>query len=341
MGAGFDGCRRDWFAEIPQRAEFGIVTPGGCARAPTAFGTMLLNSPTRPDRLHFQKNPVHCVRSLPVMLHLARHTLAPWLLLVAACGQFAAGIALAQDVPVPLDPQQIDLSGVKDRTDLSFEESPAYYAILDHVRQVAPAELQQQATAAMQDRWEQSPRFSRWPLEEFPLFYDLTQRPDDYRGQPITLRGHLVRLVKYAAGPNEFGIETLYEGWLVTPDAETHPTTVICTEIPPNMPIGEELIDGVSVTGYFFKLHNYSARDRKVRFAPMVLAAELNWSPVAEANTGRPLMYSAIIIGLLVLSCIAGGLAVMVSRRNRHAKLTRQRASAADPSPDFLNDLTP
>jgi hypothetical protein len=274
------------------------------------------------------------------MLHALRI-----LIVVFACGILLVP-ARADDDLAPAEPgdgegpAEPNLSGVTDRSELAFEESPAYYALLDRARNADPAELQQRAEALLQQRWEDSPRFHQFPLEEFPLFYDLTQHPEQYRGQPVHMRGHLIRLVKYAAGPNVYGIDTLYEGWLVTPDAETHPTTVICTGIPDGMPIGEELIDGVRVTGYFFKLHTYSSRDNKVRFAPMVLAHRLHWSPVAGAP-GWPVSQTAVVLAVLALAAVAVGIAWMNSRRSAAAKQQRLRESIPESAPEFLNDLSP
>jgi hypothetical protein len=267
------------------------------------------------------------------MLHVLRT-----LFVVFACGILVAANS-ADDARTQLDPPQFDLSAVTDRTPLAFEESPAYYQILDHVRTVDPAALRKRALDLRQQRWEDSPRFRQFPLEEYPLFYDLTQSPDQYRGQPVHMRGHLIRLVKYAAGPNDYGIDTLYEGWLVTPDAATHPATVICTEIPAGMSIGEELVDGVRVSGYFFKLHTYSSRDNKVRFAPMVLAHRLQHAPVAAA-TGWPVSTTTMIISVLAAAALAIVVAWITARRSAAAKQKRFRDAVPETPPEFLDDLT-
>ena len=234
----------------------------------------------------------------------------------------------------------IDLSHLVDRADLAFEESEAYYGLLDHVRTASEDDLRSEAARLLRTRWEDSPRFRQWPIEEFPLFYDLTQQPESYRGRPVTMRGHLVRLVKYAAGDNEHGIDTLYEGWLVTPDAETHPTTVVCTEIPEGMRVGEELVDGVSVTGYFFKLHTYSSRDRKTRFAPMVLARTMAWTPPNPDSAGFPVTLPVTVAVSVGFILIAGVVVWTSARRTRALRDARFQDTVPKEAPDFLNDLT-
>ena len=247
----------------------------------------------------------------------------------------------SQDSPEGAEVEPIDLSSIVDRTDLSFEESAAYYGLLDRIRTVPDNDLRAAAARLHHARWENSPQFQQWPESDFPLFYDLTQHPEEYRGQPVTMHGHLVRLVKYAAGENAHGIDTLYEGWIVTPDAETHPTTVICTEIPSGMPIGEELIDGVSVTGYFFKLHTYPSRDRKTRFAPMLLARTMTWVPPDPAATGWPVSQPLLVSTFVCCVMVAGLIAWISARRTRVLREGRFEDNVPRDPPEFLKDLTP
>lgn len=234
----------------------------------------------------------------------------------------------------------VDLSAVTDRSELSFEETEAYYALLDSASRTARSSLESKARKLISERRDALPELAAQADDDFPLFYDLTQHPEAYRGQPVTMRGHLVRLVKYEAGPNEHGIDTLYEGWLVTPDSQTHPATVICTEIPEGMPIGEELIDGVSVTGLFFKLHTYPSRDNKVRFAPMVLAHTFEWSPEGVSTTGWPISQSAMIATILLLAIVCGLVVWRVSRQDVRSRSARYDDVVPQQPPDFLNDLT-
>lgn len=268
------------------------------------------------------------------MLHALRSLVVVFACLIV----WAPSPVLCDDAPETEAEPDIDLSGVTDRTPLAFEESPAYYALLERARRADPQGLEAQARQFLRQRWEDSPRFREFPFEEFPLFYDLTQDPEAYRGQPLHLRGHLIRLVKYAAGPNDYGIDTLYEGWLVTPDAETHPTTVIFTQIPEGMPIGEELINGVSTTGFFLKLHTYSSRDKKTRFAPMVLAHTLEWTPV-PAGTNWLLSRTSTIVAILGLAALAILAYGLTSRRHAAARRKRYTESVPTSPPEFLSDL--
>ncbi len=240
-----------------------------------------------------------------------------------------------------VDLSAIDLTTVTDRTDLSFDESPAYYGILAHARSVPLPALEAAARELRRRRWQSSPRFRDRPEAEFPLFVDLIEHPEAYRGQPVTVSGHTIRLVTYPAGPNDEGIDTLYEAWLVTDDSQQHPTTVICTEIPQGMPIGEELIDGVSVTGYFFKLRTYPSRDRKIRFAPLILAHTMTWHPPPDAAVGWVLSPWQLCGGVAAVIIMISVLLFLSARRRR--RLHEERISEVLPEQpsDFLKSLTP
>ncbi len=241
----------------------------------------------------------------------------------------------AADVELPAG---IDLTAVTDRSALSFEEAAPYYGILAHVRDVSATDLRAASDRFRQQHWESSPRFNLPAASPPPVFVDLIEDPAAFRGQPVTLSGHLIRLVKSSAGPNEFDIDTLYEGWLVTDDSQQHPATIICTNIPPGMPIGEETIDGVSVTGYFLKLRTYPSRDRKTRFAPLILAQTLAWNPPKSLvgwGVSPVVLYGGLAVGTITVIVMGWSSA----RRHRRLRDARYRQSVPDEPPEFLESL--
>ena len=252
-------------------------------------------------------------------------------LLIAAQSREAAVVRL---------PAEIDLSIVTDRSELSFDEGQPYFGTLEHVRDVPADDLRNSARQFLHQRWESAARFAQRPEAEFPLFVDMIENPSAYRGRPVTLSGHLIRMVKSKAGPNEHAIETLYEGWLVTDDSQQHPVTIICTDIPSGMPIGEETIDGVSVTGYFLKLRTYPSRDRKIRFAPLILAHSMDWRPVTAKKEWD--VSPSILYGGIMLCTIACLLTMWFSaRRHKLVRDARRRESIPDNPPEFLESLNP
>ena len=166
------------------------------------------------------------------------------------------------------------------------EEADAYFAILNHARNLSLKQLKDGATRFEAERRRiirQDPTYRyylRKPEAPFPTFVDLYRAPEAYHGRLVTFRGHVRRLVSYPAGKNDLGLEQLHEAWMYTDEAQQNPVVVVCTELPPKMPVGSDiLIDFVSATGYFFKRYGYNDRNGEPRFAPLILARRLEWAP--------------------------------------------------------------
>ena len=166
------------------------------------------------------------------------------------------------------------------------DEATGYFAILNHARQLPLTELKSAAKQFQTERLpiiRRDPEFRayfRKPDAEFPTFADLFHHPDVYHGRLVTFHGHLRRLISSPAGENPHGLQQLHEGWLYADGAQQNPVVVVCTELPPNIPTGTDiLVDFVSVTGYFFKRYGYEDRSGQPRFAPLILAQRLEWTP--------------------------------------------------------------
>ena len=154
-----------------------------------------------------------------------------WMILVLASSAVAG-----DDVPVALDPEilapVLEPSGSLISRGIRAAESEAYYRVLDHARQVEATRLEAAAARFLQKRRNVAalPGTRKRPMADFPVFVDLynnVKTPEIYHGQPVTLRGHLRKLVALPAGDNEYGIETLYEAWLYTQNSQQHPAVVI------------------------------------------------------------------------------------------------------------------
>lgn len=201
------------------------------------------------------------------------------------------------------------LDQVQDRTFLDEADVEGYYGLLNQARQQEVPAVSAAAQKFLAGRRPQSKKFGRVPPEKFPLFADLLNEPEPYRGQPVTLRGHSQEMKRYAAEENPYGITTLYECSLFTDDSQSHPTTVVFTEAPADLPLGEQIVDGVVVSGYFLKLRAYYARDEKTRVAPLILARSITWrrDRVASSWISSGTQYALyagltlIVIGWLVL----------------------------------------
>ena len=166
------------------------------------------------------------------------------------------------------------------------DEATGYFAILNHARQLPLTDLKSAAMQFQTGRLTAIRRdpeyraYFRKPDALFPTFADLYRKPEVYHGQLVTFRGHLRRLVSSSAGENPHGIQQLHEAWLYVDGAQQNPVVVVCTELPPNIPAGTDiLVDFVSATGYFFKRYGYEDRSGQPRFAPLILAQRLEWTP--------------------------------------------------------------
>ena len=162
--------------------------------------------------------------------------------------------------PARLDPELV--AGVHDNSlGIRNDESAAYYKILAQARRFSQTELDSAAA-------------------DHVTFAQMNADPDDFRGRLITLRGRLKRLTPIPALENDFGIETVYEAWIVTPDSGSDPILLHFTEIADGTPTGMNLDVGCRFTGYFFKKYAFVARDG-LHITTMLLGKRLEGLPVA------------------------------------------------------------
>lgn len=203
------------------------------------------------------------------------------------------------------------------------EEAIGYFAILNHARQLPLAELKSAASQFQTQRLaaiRHDPDFRfyfRKPNADFPTFADLHRNPELYHGRLVTFRGHLRRLISSSAGENPHGLQQLHEAWLYADGAQQNPVVVVCTELPPNIPTGSDiLVDFVSVTGYFYKRYGYEDRSGKPRFAPLILAQRLEWVP-RPARSGW--VSKGTMFGLTLLIAAVVGVGVWLASRSRRA----------------------
>lgn len=111
-----------------------------------------------------------------------------------------------------------------------------------------------------------------------PAFSQIWEKPEDFRGQPITLRMHLRRVLQYEAPENPLGLKQVYEGWGWTDHSKSFPYVVVFPELPAGLPVGNEIEADIVFTGYFLKIMGYTAFDAN-RGAPLL---------VGRVRLGRP-----------------------------------------------------
>jgi hypothetical protein len=261
-------------------------------------------------------------------------------LLLAACAAVGADDEPAAEATPPATPQppeiakdEFPLEWVVDRTELhGTADSSTYYGILNRVRSVDPAALREAAARFREQRWKDS-RFADWPAEEFPLFFDVTDNPTLWRGKPITLFGH-VRLHHVVHDENEFGLDPIHEAYLYTEDSQGHPATIVFTENPSNLPVGEVTTSGVEVTGYFLKLYNYPSRDGKTRYSPLILAREVRQVQIVGSAWSTQTQLIVLTI-LAAAALMIWGVARRMRAADRIARARERKLLGQDAPPDF------
>ena len=213
-------------------------------------------------------------------------------------------------------------------------EAAGYFAILNHARQLPLTQLKAAARTLQRERLavvKRDPNFRfyfREPDAEFPTFVDVHRNPEAYHGRLVTFRGHMRRLVSYPAGENPHGLQQLHEAWLYVDGAQQNPVVVVCSEVPQGITSGSDiLVDFVSATGYFFKRYGYEDRTGEPRFAPLILAQRLEWSP--------PPKRSAVFSSGMMFGLTAGGgllMLAMLWRMSRRTRVVRRALSETMPT---------
>ena len=198
------------------------------------------------------------------------------------------------------------------------------------------AEYQQQIDAADAVRRRKLARYLKFRDDprSFPVYADLVLNDHEaYNGQLVTLRGRVRNITKSPADENvRYNLGQLYELWFYTEDSQAHPAVVVCTSIPPGLlkqarEQGELFDEPVSVTGHFFKLYVYKARDTD-RFAPMLLAQRVDWNRLPKDPEPYPAAYVLLPVMLILI-----GMAAFIWKTKREDSRYRQRVIAVQGEP--------
>jgi hypothetical protein len=239
----------------------------------------------------------------------------------------SAEIPLSWLANVPVSPVGLGI-----RTD----DVPAYFRILEHVQNVPPENLtkaerefrlgmiekfgertrtriqrevkneseRKRVLATLEDRMK---KYREDPFS-YELVRDAFNQAKTCQGHVVSFSGHARRPRSFPAGENDYGFDQLYEIWVFDEDSNHYPVIVVCTELPEHTPVNipdKEVLDGVSVRGYFFKLYAYEGGE-KYHAIPMILARTVEWDP-PETVSRRfpPWAYVLVIVaGIVTLSFI-------------------------------------
>lgn len=194
----------------------------------------------------------------------------------------------------------VHLDAIRDYSiGLRFEERDAYFRILELAQQTPLAKQREYALNFQEARRQADPRYVSRKPEKFPVFVDIFQNPDVYRGRPVTLHGVMRSLTKIDPGKNDRDIHDVYEGWIFTDDGQSNPAVVVFLSKPEGLKVGGDLTEEVRLTGYFFKMYGYQSQE-KVRKAPLILAGEVEWRQSREGYRAQSLGVEVYLLVTLV-----------------------------------------
>ena len=209
------------------------------------------------------------------------------------------------------------LSNVEDDTWLNSDDNAPYFALLHKAAETPPSVLKADANTFLKARQEES---------KLPTFIDMIRNPAAFRGQPVSLSGHILQVIDFPAEENEYGIERLYEAALFTDDSLSHPTTVVFLEKPENLTLGSQLVEDVAVSGYFLKTYWYNSNDDHTRKAPLILAKTISVrerAPSAASESWGTTIAISVLAAIGVLSIVVFRSQLKDQRRLRSAQRNR------------------
>jgi hypothetical protein len=149
-------------------------------------------------------------------------------------------------------------NAIKDNTIHRPSEADAWFHLLDIANKTPQETLEQVSRGRV-------------------TFLQLFRQPDLYRAELVTVAGTVHRVVPQKITDNYEGLEGEYYQVWIQPNNSAHPIVVYSLAIPDEFPVGMELKEPAEVTGFFFKIWAYPARDEP-RTAPILLAKTFRWN---------------------------------------------------------------
>ena len=153
-------------------------------------------------------------------------------------------------------------------------------------------------------------------------FTELFTQPRSFRGRAVRMRGTLRRLEKLDGRADEYGVPHYWQGWLEPAGGPASPVVVHFLRLPEGMAEGLEIMEPVTVSGFFLKNMAYRAADG-VRIAPLILSLEPVPPRLASTDASvefweRSIGFVGVGTMLAIVSMIGiGYLVVGLGRRRR------------------------
>jgi hypothetical protein len=211
-------------------------------------------------------------------------------------------------VPGPNDLDDEEVARSKERLDLVTDKTPlkpremhAYWQFMQWSQTESSAELEKRALHDV-------------------AFTQLWEQPEKYRGELISMRLHVRRILKYEAPSNPGELRDVYEAWGWTDESRSFPYVVVFAQCPDGLPIGTDIRGEVNFVGYFLKIMKYDAFD-VVRGAPLLVGRVQLASPRIAPRKAPP--DTTVIMWILGGASVLAGYGVWRQFRAKSAnKLT-------------------
>ncbi len=254
---------------------------------------------------------------------------------------------------LPLDEELLD--AIKDGQPLPDMRAKELRELKDWDRAIyfALSQALRRADQATQDMFERSAADN-----SRILYADLNKQPRDHRGKVVSVKGELIAIREIdPPRPVSGQLRMIYAAFIRGPTRGAPPYTVLFTELPAGLEVGEQQAAVVTMHGYFLGLIRFQAdkenRDQqKDVISPylvgktLVVNSKVPEKPAAEAHS-----YWLIITGLgaFVLMAAFGAVALLwlkrgdrkiqsqlADMRDKHApfKLEPSEEAAAPPNPE-------
>jgi hypothetical protein len=161
-----------------------------------------------------------------------------------------------------------------------------------------------------------------------PLFNE----PASQRGKLVTVQGEALRAIEIRVNDPDivqrFGIRRYYEVEMLTDDSQNNPVVCCVAQLPEGMPLGDNIHEGLRVTGFFFKSWGYrpggAANPVQHQLAPLIVAPTLT-RIAPPAGSGQ----STLVAGILLAALSAAVIVMLFIRRaDRRALAAAERARA-------------
>jgi hypothetical protein len=147
------------------------------------------------------------------------------------------------------------------------EEMPAYWRLFGWVQHQSTDQLRKRAS-------------------QKAVFNQFIRNPEEQRGKLFQFDLNVRQVHEYPATTNKVGVKTVYEIRGFTTESKAWLFFLLTPELPKGFPVGTDVVEQVTFTGYFYKLQGYIEAGAGPRDKPLqapLLIGRISWKPSALA----------------------------------------------------------